>query len=110
MGWLKHVVIDLAVTLVIVVAVVTGQAWAQWIVWIYTPFMLFLKLGALFGGSLTAQIQQPDVPAWFFHVLYAFNVAVLLFYGWWLGGTGWALIWALSAAAERRPATPAKKG
>lgn len=102
MGWLKHVILDLAVTAVILVAVLTGQAWAQWVVWLYTPFMLLLKVGAFFGGSLTAQVRQPDVPAWFFHGLYAVNVGALLAYGWWLEGAGWALIWALSAADAHR--------
>ncbi len=104
MGWLKHVLIDLAVTVVIVIAAVTGAVWAQWVVWIYTPFMLLLKLIGIFGAGVTAQFKRADaeVPVWFYHALYAVNVGVLLVYGWRLVGAGWVLIWILSVAAERR--------
>jgi hypothetical protein len=104
MGWLKHVIIDLAVTVVIVIAAVTGAVWAQWVVWIYTPFMLLLKLVGVFGAGVTAQFKRAgaEVPTWFYHALYAVNVGVLLVYGWWLVGAGWGLIWILSVAAEMR--------
>ena len=115
MGWLKHVIIDLAVTVVIVIAAVTGAVWAQWVVWIYTPFMLLLKLIGVFGAGVTAQFKRADaeVPKGFYHALYAVNVGILLVYGWWLVGAGWVLIWALSVAAEmraRRTVGSAKKG
>ncbi len=108
MSWLKHVLLDLAVTVVILLAVLTEQAWARWVVWIYTPLMLLLKVVAVFGAGLTAQVKRADakVPVWFYHLLYAINVGVLLGFGWWLVGAGWALIWGLSVLAERRARKP----
>ena len=110
MDWIKHVIIDIAVTVVIIIAAVTGQVWAQWVVWIYTPFMLLLKLTGFFGSGVTGGFQRTDtdVPPWFYHLLYAINVGVLLIYGWWLVGAGWGLIWVLSYATEQRSIRPAK--
>lgn len=101
MGWLKHVVIDLAITVVIIIATTTGLIWAQWVVWIYTPFMLLLKIGALSGNG-KGPASNTDVPEWFFHLLYGINVAVLFFFHWWYPAAGWAGIWVLSFIAAQR--------
>ena len=104
MGWLKNVLIDLAVTLLVLVAVVTGAAWAKWIVVIYTPLMLIMKVVALVGGSFLSKLQTtPDeVPRWFYHLLYGVNTGLLLGYGWWWVGGQWGVIWFLSIAIDRR--------
>lgn len=104
MTWLKNIVIDLAVTLLVVVAVVTGAAWAEWIIVIYTPLMLIMKVVALVGGSLFSKLQTaPDeVPRWLYHVLYGVNTGLLLGYGWWWVGGQWGVIWLLSTMIDRQ--------
>ena len=101
MNWIKHVLVDLMATGLIVAASLQDVAWARWIVLGYTPLMLLLKIAALFmTGLLHLGGPREDAPPhWVFHVLYAVNTAVPLVAGWWLVGGGWALIWALSAAA-----------
>jgi len=107
MGWLKHVLIDLLITLCVVLATFFGMQWAAWVVWIYTPAMVLLKVGAL-GAKLPKVKEGP--PDWFFHVLYAANVVILLYHRWWWVAAGWIVIWFLSALAVSRSRVPAKRG
>lgn len=109
MQWLKHVVVDVTVTLLIVYAATGGAGWARWIVLVYTPFMLVLRVASLLG-RMPAQ-RRPHggeaVPIAFYHLLFALNVAVPLAFAWHVVAAQWALLWILSVAAERRaPATP----
>jgi hypothetical protein len=110
MGWLRHAIVDIAVTVIILIAVFASQVWAMWIVWIYTPFLLLLKIGALTGG---VGRSAEGVPDWFYHVLYAVNVAVLLFAAlYWVAGA-WVAIWLISAvvgARQPRTGKAPKKG
>lgn len=108
MKWLRHVVVDLAVTSLIVLAVTDVAPWARWFVWVYTPFMILLRTVALVAGGLMPVTRRPQdaPPSWFFHVLFAVNTVVLLAATWWIEGTGWALIWGLSFAAEARTRRP----
>jgi hypothetical protein len=115
MNWLKHVFVDVAVTALIVLAATMDLVWARWIVLIYTPLMLILKIVAFAGSNSLSKIKQKEtgVPVWFYHVLYAVNVVVAIVAAmqgmthWWLIAGGWALIWTLSIAADARmrPAT-----
>ena len=110
MKWLKHVVLDLAVTAMIVLAAPLNQTWAGWIVLGYTPLMLALKAFAAFGPSLAVTARKPaadPVPAWFHHLLYAVNVVTLFAAGWKTVAALWAVIWVLSWLAESkvRPTT-----
>lgn len=112
MTWLKKVLVDLIVTAVILLAVITELAWARWAVIIYTPFMLLLKVLSIVGGSFTKQFEPrgPDAPAWAYHLLYAINVAALVVAQWWLLAGGWAAIWLLSYIQLRQsaPSSPVK--
>lgn len=110
MRWLKHVLVDLAVTVVIVLATTQDWAWARWLVLIYTPLMLLLKGLALLGGGLVAQVKQPEtaVPQGFWHLLYGVNTGVLLVAGWYLTALQWVAIWGLSVAAARRQSSTAR--
>ncbi len=100
MKWLKNVLLDVAVTVVIVLAA-AGQEWAMWVVWIYTPCMLLLKLGALtVRRPLVRTKTMAEAPPWFYHLLYGLNVTALLVGGAWLWAGLWALIWVLSMVAE----------
>jgi hypothetical protein len=107
MKWLRNVVVDLVATLVILAWVVQGWDAAGWAVWVYTPLMLVLKVAALSLGRLLGRANRGDVPPWFYHFIYAANVA-LLAYGAqvlasrWVLAAMWVAIWALSVLAARR--------
>lgn len=101
MPWLKDVLIDLAVTVLIVLLALQGWEWAAWVVWIYTPLMVLVKVASLFVGRLMETVRN-DVPAWFFHLLYGLNVVVLAVDGRWILALFWVVIWSLSVVAERR--------
>ena len=113
MKWLKDVVIDLIVTMLIAVAVFGGFSWALWIVWIYTPLMLVLKALAFFSVNLQTltRKQGPAPPAWFFHLLYGVNEALLAYGRLWVLAGLWIAIWVFSAGAGlRRPkVSPGKR-
>jgi len=104
MVWLKNAVIDLAITAVIAMLYFTGAQWAWWVVAIYTPLMVLLKLFALSGVAAAVQRKADDVPIWFYHVLFAANVILLLLTPFYYAVAGWIVIWVLSVVAEsRRP-------
>ncbi len=105
MSWLKNVVVDVMVTLVIIL--VTNNVipdWANWIVLVYTPFMLVLKAITLFGGVKPPKSKnsEENPPEWFFHVLYAINIGALLYDQWYITAGQWALIWAFSYLIDTR--------
>jgi hypothetical protein len=110
MNWLKHVLVDVAVAALIVLAAALDLVWAHWIILIYTPLMLILKIVAFTGSNTLGKVKQKatDVPVWFYHVLYAINVAASVWAAlaglehWWLIAGGWVLIWTLSIAADVR--------
>lgn len=106
MGWLRHVIIDLAITAFILAATFGGQVWAAWVVWIYTPVMVLLKVGA-FAGNVNP--KSNEVPMWFFHALYALNLVVLLYYAWYWVAAGWVVIWLVSVATVHRSRPKARK-
>ena len=116
MQWLKNVILDIAVTVLIVLAATLDVEWARWIVLIYTPFMLILKILFVLGGQSLTMLRQSKkivvVPNWFYHTIYAVNVIItagcaLAGAGaatqhWWMLAGGWALIWILSVVGEMR--------
>lgn len=104
MSWLKNILIDLTVTILVVLATVFGQMWAGWIVVVYTPVMLVLKFGAFFSGSFLNQFRrsEKDVPSWAYHVLYAINIILLGTFQWWVTALQWVLIWGLSVGSEMK--------
>ena len=102
--WIRNVILELAVTLLIVVATIPEPAWARWIVMAYTILMLALKVIALLGRNVMKSVRptNPDVPSWFWHVNYGVNVALLAVDAWWLVALGWFGIWILSFVFEQR--------
>ena len=103
MSGIKHAIIDILVTLLIVAAVALDLSWARWIVIIYTPLMIVLKLLAVMGpgiNMLKGSRQEP--PPWLLHVLYATNVVVLAAGALWYLAAGWLVIWILSIIQDRR--------
>lgn len=107
MAWLKSVLLDIAITIFIALATTGVLPWAQWVVWVYTPFMLALKALAFFAGGF-GQVRRKAAPAGetppqlFFHALYAINLALLATSGWWITAGQWALIWIFSVLIDRR--------
>ncbi len=78
MAWIKNAIIDLGVTAVIAVYAFTGATWAWWIIAIYTPLMVLLKVFGLSSAAAAVQQKASDVPTWFYHFLFAANVVLLL--------------------------------
>jgi hypothetical protein len=107
-SWLKSVILDIACTAVIAVAVLVEPAWARWFVIIYTPFMLLMKVAALsvsrgtIKRSRAGKARQVEAPAAFFHVIYGINLALFVLGRWWIMVAAWAAIWALSVSYARR--------
>ena len=103
MNWLKNVLLDIAVTAVIAIWLFYGSTWAYWIVLIYTPLLVVLKVVALSSGISQATAQKKDAtPVWFYHVIYATNLILLLVGKWWVMAAAWACIWVLSAYLQSR--------
>lgn len=102
MSWIKHVILDLAVTALIIFAVATDAEWARWIVIIYSAFMLILKLAGLRGSAAGLKLQPTGVPILFYHLLYAVNVVALALGRWWILAAAWLAIWVLSYVQQRK--------
>lgn len=104
MSWLKDVIVDITVTVVIVISVLTSYGFLAGIVWGYTGLLLLMKCLGLFGDSFRQLMKKSrtEAPEWFSHLLYAINTGVLLSFQWWYAGAGWAVIWVLSYLTQRR--------
>lgn len=103
MTHLKNIIVDLLVTGLIIYTVVQDAAWGRVAIWIYTPLMLLLKIGALtVGKQLTGQVKSSDTPALWLHGLYGVNVAALLWGQWWIMAALWMGVWGLSAVYDWR--------
>ena len=102
MSWIKNALIDLAVTAVIAIFAFNGATWGWWVIAIYTPLMVLLKVFALSGAATAVQRKADDVPAWFYHVLYGANVILLFVAAFNYAAFGWIAIWLLSVVAESR--------
>lgn len=104
MKWIKEILVDLIVTVVIVTAVFTELSWLGMIVVIYSPLMLILKgLVALNSGLLElVKPRQSTAPSWVPHLLYGMNCVFLLGFGWWITGVIWIGIWGLSWHTDRK--------
>lgn len=109
MSWIKKELIDLAVTAVIAAHAFTDLTLTWWVVAIYTPLMVLLKLFALSGAAHAVQQKADGVPVWFYHVLYGANLLLLLKAPFYEAAAGWAVIWVLSVVAESRRPRSKKK-
>ncbi len=102
--WVKNVVVDLLMVVLIALATLADVTAAYWVVIIYTPLMLVLKVVALLADSVTGQFGKPreTPPPWIFHLIYALSIALLAFDAKWILAAGWAAIWILSVITEKR--------
>lgn len=108
--WIRHVLLELGITLIIVLATIADLTWARWIVIAYTGLMVLLKIVAVVGSRTLKSIQPTNrnVPTGFWHVNYAVNIFLLAADAWWLMVSAWALIWILSVVYDRQVG-PAKQ-
>jgi len=104
MSWLKDVIVDIAATILIIVAVFLSQPLLSGLIYGYTGLLLIVKLFVLFGDSFSslASKAKTEAPEWFSHLLYAINTGVLLTFEWWYTGIAWAVIWLISYLAKRK--------
>ena len=104
MKWIKSIILDLAILVVICIFVFGFAEWARWVVLVYTPLMLFLKLVAFAGARSVPKMKKTatDVPVTVYHILYGANVGLLLFGKEYVLAAGWAVIWILSVIIESR--------
>jgi hypothetical protein len=107
MKWMKNVIVDIFVSGVIVAAVLLKIEWLTIVVIAYTILMLVLKLMAVVSDPFmksvkTGKAATVEAPLWFISVLYAFNVLVLMAFGWYYTATQWVLIWLFSWIAFKK--------
>jgi len=104
MSWLKDVIVDIVVTIVIVATIFTQHPILTWIIWGYTGLLLIAKLLVLLGGDTLNMTKKAktEAPNWFSHLLYATNTGVLLYIQWWYLGGCWAVVWLLSYLTQRK--------
>ena len=100
---IKHAVVDILVTVLIIVAVTVKLEWARWIILIYTPVILVLKLIAAASPAIrTLKVTPKGPPKLILHLLYGVNVVALGIAAWWYLFAGWIAIWILSIVQDRR--------
>ena len=116
MAWIRNAIVDIVVTGLMVLGTIGGLTWAAWAIWIYTPFMLLLRVGAIGAKGHRKKAADPKmkVPETFYHALFVLNVGFPLFQAWSKGDTNWCwvagawvAIWALStwtASRQRKAA------
>lgn len=110
MSWIKEVLVDIAVTLFIIAAVLLADPWMKYIVWAYTGIMLLTKTIVMSSDNFMQIVNKSktNAPDWFAHLMYALNTLVLLYFSWWYASAGWALIWLFSYLTQRK--LQARKG
>lgn len=104
MKWIKTVIVDIVVTIVILLAVNLEIEWLRIVVIAYTILILLLKLIVYFSGGspLKKKGNLSEAPGWFIHMLYAINVIVLLLYQWWIIAALWVVIWLFSWLIQKK--------
>ena len=109
MNWLKEVVVDVIITIVLVGIFLFNKT--EWVLafQIYTPILIFLKTLALLGSRVKHRLQG-NAPPTFFHTLYAINVLVLIINGWWALSVQWMIVWFLSSLFQIRTQREAALG
>ena len=104
MSWIKHIIVDLCVTAIVVIAAFSAATWATWALLVYTPFLVVMKFIGFLAVGFTRTLKRDSggVPNAVYHLLYAANLSLLAFGGLWLLAGQWAAIWLLSIATEWR--------
>ena len=95
MKWLKKVILDIIITVIIITTLFIKIQVLKIFLFIYTPLMLLGRILALSGMNIQKKtgVKAPD---WFLHVLYFINVLVLVINHWWILAALWLIIWFLA--------------
>lgn len=97
MKWIKEVILDVLVTIVILAAVMLKIDWLAVLVVGYSGLILFARTIVVLNKSSNVRKKiSGKAPDWFFHLSYAFNSIFLLANSWWFTGIAWVGIWLLS--------------
>ncbi|MEX0929153.1 MAG: hypothetical protein WD266_13660 [Balneolales bacterium] len=104
MIWLKEVIVDIAVTVFILAAVLLGLEWMQYVLIGYTVFMLLAKVMVYFTDGLSQLLKKkPQAPpAAVIYQLYGINIAILILFSWWLTAGLWALVGLVSYLTDKK--------
>lgn len=104
MKWIKNVVVDIVVSVVIIIGVFVQVQGLEIVIIAYTGLMVFLKLLAVVSDQFMKSVKKTTVqaPLWFTSSVYAFNVFLLLGFAWYLTAAQWALIWLFSWIAYKK--------
>jgi len=104
MKWLKLTVVDLAVTLLLLVAALQNLPALEIPLLLYTGLVLLLKIFAFSNTGVLQRINKASLraPDWFYHLLYMVNSAASLVGRRWTLGALWLAIWLLSWLTARK--------
>jgi len=107
MKWVRNVIVDIVVGVVIIIAALSKIEWLAIVVIAYTVLMLVLKFLAVISDPFMKSVQKGKVtaiqaPLWFTSSLYAVNVVVLLAFGWYYTAAQWVVIWLFSWIAFKK--------
>ena len=102
MSWIKNAIVDIGITILIAAMVLTNLNWIYWVLVIYTGFMVLIKVVGLIGPAIKSKVTDDTPPNWFYHLLYALNVALLAMGQHVYLLAGWAVIWLLSIVYQRK--------
>jgi len=105
MKWIKKVIIDILVSVTILVAVLNDQRWLEVIVVVYSSVLLVIKLLLLLSPAKSlkgCKLLTQNVPILFYHLIFGFNVLVLLIFQWWFSSLLWMMIWFISWMIENK--------
>lgn len=104
MKWIREVIVDILVTLIIGLAVFTHLHWLHAVIMIYTGVVLLLRILTLLNAGVIAsgKLIRSSVPLWFYHLDYGINILIFVIGEWWITAAAWAVIWALSFYYHRQ--------
>ena len=99
MSWLKHVIIDLLATLVILIVVFHETTLLEYVLYIYTGLMVLARSSSFFRIDMRAITKEKHnvAPLWIYHLLYFLNVSILLFGQFYITSLFWLFIWVAAA-------------
>lgn len=104
MGWIREVIVDLIVNLVIVAAIWIDNDWFYGLILGYTLIMVLAKAAILFSDASQQLLSKAksSAPDWFYRLSYLANMLILLYLGWWYAAAGWILIWIISEWSQQK--------
>jgi len=98
MKWLKNVIVDLLLPVIIALAVYFRTPELKVTIYVLAGLLLLIRLAALSQKQMNAALKKKknQPPQWFFHVINGLCVVLLSIPQWWILVAMWVLIWFLS--------------